>query len=225
MKVKIYRHSILLVALFILLVSSCVIVGGCEYNTEVAEPKFGPLESPFNEIIPSAEDIVFIPYYSSNENTLYSPDGLITYLRIYGNESASYIPLSGDKKPESPAVVLSMCIYEYQDDEQATKRIQEEKTRKWYDKSDSEFYTKYLGFPPDDIVGSVHFWKEPGDKEVQGEEVIIFRVGRYVGDYKIHMNDPPKLDDGYFMPPYMHDYLEFAVMKTNIPKIRSLQNT
>ena len=74
----------------------------------------------------------------------------------------------------------------------------------------------------EDIAGHVIFWKEPTVKEVQGEEKISFRVGRYVVDYSVHMDDPPELKDGYFMPPDLSDVLRNAV-KTTIPKLRSIQ--
>ena len=217
-------YSFLLVGLVLLLVSSCLIAGGCGHKTEVEEPKSGPLESPFSEIIPSAEDLflsLFISPYRGDEYTLYYPDGRRLYSRGFGNESAWYSSLSDAPKPEAPSVMLSMGIYEYQDEEQATKRIQEEKTRRWYDESDTEFYAKLFGFPLEDIAGSVHFWKEPAVEEIQGKEEIFFRVGQYVGDYHIWVHDPPKLEDGYFMPPELHDLLESAVRKT-IPKLRSL---
>jgi hypothetical protein len=214
-------YSILLIAgAVLLLVSSCLIDGGCWHNKEVEEPELGPLESPFSEIIPSAEDLFISPYYSSEE-TIYYSDGLIGYSRMFGNESASYSSLSDVPKPESPPVILSMLVYEYQDEGQAMKRIQEEKTRKWYDESDTEFYAKLFELPPEDITGHVVFWEEPTIEEIQGEEVIFFRIGQYVGNYQVHVHDPPELSDGYFMPPELHDLLESAVSKT-ISKLRSL---
>lgn len=207
--------------LLIALVSSCVVVEACWPKKEIAQPKLGSLESPFDEIIPPAEDLFFEPY-SRNEETIYHPGGLITYSRIYGNESASYNPLSGAEKPESPAVILALAIRAYQDEEQAKKCIREESKRKWYDKSLSESYARLLRLPSVDVAGHVIFWKEPSEEEVQGEEKILFRVGRYVGDYAVHTDNPPELKDGFFMPPDLHDLLEFAVMKTDIPKLRSL---
>ena len=207
--------------LLIALVSSFVVFQACWHKQEVVQPQLGPLESPFNEIIPSAEVLSFEPY-SRSEETIYHPDGLITYSRIYGNESASYNPLSGAEKPESPAVVLSLTIRAYQDEEQARKYIRKESKKKWYDKSLSESYARLLGLPSVDVAGHVTFWKEPADEEVQGEEEILFRVGRYVGDYAVHIDSPPELKDGFFMPPDLHNLLEFAVIKTNISKLRSL---
>jgi hypothetical protein len=119
------------VGLLIVLVGSCVVVEACWPKEEIAQPKLGPLESPFDEIIPSAEDLFSEPY-SRSEETIYHPDGLITYSRIYGNESASYDTLSEAEKPESPAVILALAIRAYQDEEQAKKYIREESKKKRY---------------------------------------------------------------------------------------------
>ena len=100
-------RKIIYTGLLLASVSSCVFVGGCEQEKEIVQPKRGPLQPPFSEVIPSAEDIFFEPY-SHTEETICHPDGTITYLRIYGNESASWHSLSGDEKPESPAVVLDL---------------------------------------------------------------------------------------------------------------------
>jgi hypothetical protein len=228
MKTKPKWHSILIRGLVLLLVSSCVVAGGCGYKTEVEEPELGPLESPFSAIIPSAEDLfidLFFSPYHCYEETIYYPDGSIGYSRTFANEASSYTPLSDASKPESSSVLLSMLIYEYQNEEEATKRINEEKDSSLYKKSgDTEYYANLFGFSPEEIAGYVSFWKEPAVEEVQGEEVIFFRVGRYVGNYRITMDDPPELEDGYFMPPELHDLLEFAVNKT-IPKLRSIELT
>jgi hypothetical protein len=213
------RH--LYVGLLIVLVCSCVVVEACWHEKEVTKPELGPLESPFNEIIPSAEALLLEPF-SHNEETIYHPDGLITYSRVYENESASYTPLSGAEKSKSPAMVLSLVIRAYQNEEKAQKYIREESKRKWYDKSLSESYARLLELPSEDVVGHMIFWKEPGDDDVQGEEEILFRVGRYVGNYAVHIDNPPELEDGFFMPPDLHDLLEFALMKTDITKLRLL---
>ncbi len=214
--------------LVFLLASSVVLTSGCGQKTEVESPEVGPLESPFSEIIPTAEDLfidLFNLSYSRSEETIYYPDGSIGYFRMFGNEAAGYTTLSGEPKPESPSVLLSMGIYEYQNEEQAKKRILEEKERRWYDESESEFYAKQFGLPLEDIAGRVIFWKEPYEEEVQGEERILFRVGRYVGDYILWGEAPPELEDGYFMPPTLSDLLWETAVQITIPRLRSLQPT
>ncbi|MBA7616381.1 hypothetical protein ES703_23677 [subsurface metagenome] len=187
-----------------------------QVTTPVGEPERRPLESPFDEIIPSAEDLFITPYHSSEE-TIYYPDGSVGHLRMFANESASTL----DNK-ETPAAIFSMLIYDYLSDEQAMKRIQKEKDRRSYDDSDTGFYAKLVNFAPENIAGYVIFWKEPAVTEVQGEEVIFFRVGNYVGNYKVWLEDPPELKDGYFMPPDLHDSLIYAVQLT-ISRLRSQQ--
>jgi hypothetical protein len=54
---KIKWHPLILTGLIVILASSCVLAGGCGRKTQTEEPKFGPLEPPFSEIIPSAEDL------------------------------------------------------------------------------------------------------------------------------------------------------------------------
>jgi len=118
-----------------------------------------------------------------------------------------------------------MDVYVYQNEGQAIERIHKEKGTSLYKKvGDTEYYAQILGFPPEDIAGYVSFWKEPAIQEVQGEEVIFFRVGQYVGWYSVHMDAPPKLEDGYFMPPELHDLLESAVKQT-VPKLRSISSS
>ena len=51
-------------------------------------------------------------------------------------------------------------------------------------------------------------------------ETISFRVGRYVGDYAVWVDDPPEIDDGFFMPLDVHDLLEIYVINTDISKLR-----
>jgi len=213
----------ILIVLNLLLVSLIILVTGCSKNTiETNQPKYGPLEPPFSEIIPSAGNLTLLPY-SVTEETIYHPDGLLTYIRLYGNEAASYTNLAGSDKPNYPAIVVSLAIRQYQDEEQAKKRIQEEIKRESYDKSLSESYAKLLALPLEDVACSVIFWKDPAVEEVQGEEEVCFRVGQYLGDYSVLMVPPPKLEDGYFMPPDWHDVLEFAAMMTDIPN-RVLKN-
>jgi hypothetical protein len=103
------RPKVIYAGLLVALLSLCVVVGACWHEEEAVQPKLGPLESPFNEIIPSAEALLFEPF-SRNEETIYHPDGVTTYSRIYGNESVSYSPLSGVEKPESPAMILSLAL-------------------------------------------------------------------------------------------------------------------
>jgi hypothetical protein len=134
---------------------------------------------------------------------------------MFANESASKL-----NDTETPSLVFSMLIYDYHSDEQAKNHIQEEKEKKSYDDSNTEFYAKLVKFPPEDIAGYSIFWKEPAVTKIQGEEVIFFRVGKYVGNYKVWIEDPPQLKDGYFIPPDLHDSLIFAVQST-IPKLRS----
>jgi len=223
--VKTKSHSSLVVGLVLLLASLVVLTSGCGQKIEAEEPKLGPLESPFSEIIPSAEDLylsLFISPYRSSEETIYYPDGLIGYSRMFGNESAWYSSFSDAPKPESPSVLLSMLIYEYQNEEQAKNRILEEKERKWHDESESEFYAKQLGLPLEDIAGRVIFWKEPAVEEVQGSEEIYFIVGRYVGNYELWVDNPPELEDGYFMPPTLSDLLWETAVQITIPRLRSL---
>ena len=227
MRGKIGRHPILLLGLVFLLASLVMLTSGCGQKTEVESPEVGPLESPFSEIIPTAEDLfidLFNLSYSYSERTIYYPDGSVGYSRMFGNEAARYTPLSGEPKPEIPSVLLSMLIVEYQNEEQAKKRILEEKERRWYDESESEFYAKLYNLPLEDIVGRVNFWREPAVEEVQGREGIYFRVGRYVGYYALWVDDPPKLEDGYFMPPTLSDLLWETAVQITIPRLRSLQN-
>jgi len=214
-------HPILVVSSFFL-VSAIVLASGCSNNNiETNESKSGPLEPPFSEIIPSAGNLTLVPY-SIVEETIYHPDGLVTYIRLYGNEAASYTNLSDTDKPDSSAIVVNLAIHQYQDEEQAKKRIQEEIKKEVYNKSLSESYARLLVLPLEDVAGSVIFWKEPAVKEVQGKEEVCFRVGQYVGDYSVWVDGPPKLGDGYFIPPDWHDLLEFAAMMTDIPKLRSI---
>jgi len=216
------------VGLALLLASSVALWSGCGQKTEVESPEVGPLESPFSEIIPTAEDLfidLFNLSYHRSEETIYYPDGSIGYFRMFGNEAASYTPLSGEPKPGSPSALLSMGIYEYQNEEQAKKRIFEEKERRWYDESESEFYAKLFKLPLEDSVGRVNFWREPAVEEVQGREGIYFRVGRYVGYYALWVDDPPKLEDRYFMPPTLSDLLWETAVQITIPRLRSLQSS
>jgi hypothetical protein len=221
---KIKWRPLILTGLVVLLASFCVLAGGCGRKTQTEEPKFGPLYSPFSEIIPSAEDLslsLFISPYRYAEDTMYRPDGVVIYSRTFGNESAWWSSLSDTPKPENPPVLLSMFIYKYQDEERAKNRIQEEKNGKLYDESDTEYYAKLFSFPLEDIAGHVIFWNEPAVKEVRGEEEVYFRIGQYVGCYSIHVDDPPELSDGYFIPIELHSLLEVAV-KTTITRLRPI---
>jgi len=200
--------------LVFLLASSVVLTSGCANKTsKTSEVEVGPLESPFSEIIPNCEDLycdLFFRSYKAEEETIYYPDGVIGYYRAIGNSSCFHY--GGENR--SGSVLLNMVIREYQDEEQAIKRIHEEKESRLYDESDSEFYAKHFNLPLEDIAGHVIFWKEAAADKIQGEEVISFRVGHYVGDYRIWIYDPPKLGDGYFMPPTVSDLLENAVQIT-----------
>ncbi len=194
------------------------------HKTEVEQPRMGPLESPFAEIIPTGEVLyldlnLYFGTYKTSEETRYFSSGSIVHSRFIGNEDSFTVP---DKSKELESVFINMVIYVCQDEEGATKFIQKEKTKKWFDGSDNEFYAKLFGVPTNDIAGSVHFWKEPGDSPVEGSEEIIFKVGHYVGWYKVQMDNPIEAEDGYFMPPKLHDLLQLAVNKT-IPKLRSFQ--
>jgi len=61
---KIKWYPLILIGLVVLLTSSCVLTEGCYRKTQTEEPKFGPLESPFSEIIPSAEDLSLSIHFS-----------------------------------------------------------------------------------------------------------------------------------------------------------------
>ena len=205
-------YSILVIGLALLLVGLGMITEGCGHRREIEEPKLGPLEAPFSEIIPDCEDLYCQLYgfkTKAYEDTIYRPDGVIIHSRTFE---------SSDVDPDA---LLAMTIYDYPDEEAAKKYIHERKEVKWYDETDTEYYAMRFNFPPEDIAGYTIFWKEPIDEEYQGEEVIMFRVGHYVGHYEVWLNAPPKLEDGYFLPPELHDLLEMAVKKT-IPKLRSI---
>lgn len=210
-------YSITLIAgAVLLLVSSCLIGGGCGHKTEVEEPKLGPLESPFSEIIPSAKELMLLGTVV-NEETIYYPDGSIGYHRMFANEAANRI----DKVEGQVPLIFSMLICDYLDEEQARQRIQKESKKPQYDEYSTVRDAELFGLSLEDIAVHIVFFKEPAVEGVQGEETIFFRVGRYVGAYEVHVGDPPELADGFFMPPQMTDRLELAVSKT-IPKLRSL---
>jgi len=214
-------YLILLAGLVLLLASSVALAGGCSPNTDKVEwTETTTLEPPFNEIIPGGEDLCCLLYhlepYTSRNETIYFSDGSITYSRMFANEAAHQIP----GEAEGPSIMLSMLIYEYPNEEQAIERIHDERMSDLCNRSDIEYYAKRFQFPLEDIVGYGGTWKEPYRDEVQGEEVIFFRVGRYVGNYRLHMTDPPKIEDGYFLPLDL-DYLLETAIKTTIPRLRS----
>ncbi len=191
-----------------------------QINTPADEPERRPLESPFDKIIPSAEDLFITPYRSSQE-TIYYPDSSVGHIRTFANESACYSSLSDADKPESPSLVFSMIVYEYQDIEQASKRILKEKERKQYNDNDNELYATRVGLAPDNVAGYIIFWKEPSVEEIQGRETIFIRINDYVVNCEVWIDDPPELDDGYIIPPDLHDRLIFAVqiIKRNLESL------
>lgn len=218
------RLLVILLTSLVLLAAPVMLAGGCGHKTEVEPLQVGSLELPFTEILPTGENLcidLFLGAYRTSEGTTYLSDGSILHSRFIGNEDAFTVP---HKNKELSPVFLSMCIYVYQNGGQAIERIHKEKESRLYKKvGDTEYYAKVFGFPTEEIAGYVSFWKEPAVQEVQGQEVIFFRVGRYVGRYTVHMHDPPELEDGYFMPPELHDLLYSAIKKT-IPKLRSLSH-
>ncbi len=204
--------------LYVLVISLLLITGCQSGKTEpqvntVSELERRPLEAPFNEIIPSAEDLFITPYRTSEETISY-PDGSVGHIRMFANESACYSSLSDEEKPESPSLVFNMIVYEYQDIEQANRRILEVKERKQYNDNDNELYATRVGLAPDDVAGYVIFWKEPSVEEIQGRETIFFKIDNYVVNCEVWIDDPPELEDGYFIPPDLHDKLIFAVQIT-----------
>ena len=205
--------------LFVLaLVGLSVIAGGCESEPEVEAPEIGPLEPPFSEIIP--EDLGLFSY-SGHEKTYYYSNGEVEYTRTWGNRAAFSSQFSADEKPESPVVAFSLSIHAYLDEEQANSHIQKEKQKNSAEGTMTESYARPLGLPSEDVAWSVTFWKDPYVQEVQGKETILFRVGRYVGDYTVWVDDPPEIEDGFFMPLDVHDLLRVYVMNTDISKLRA----
>ena len=83
----------------------------------------------------------------------------------------------------------------------------------------SEHLARRLGLPREDVARNVAFWKEP-DVTV-GRETIVFRVGKYIGDYAVHMDNPPELEDGFFLPPDLSDLLAIYASGTDISRLRS----
>lgn len=150
-------YLFLLLGSALLLVSSCVITLGCEHKTEIEAPESGPLVTPFSEIIPSAEDI-FFSTYRCHEETIYYPDGLVGYMRIFANESACGVDKIEDLPPP---VVVDLFIYDYQNEEKATERILKEKKWKWYNDEDNEYFAALIELPPEDVACSIHFWTDP----------------------------------------------------------------
>jgi hypothetical protein len=198
------------------LTSSCLIAAACGHKAEVEEPEIGPLESPFSEIIPSAEELLLLGTIVT-EGTTYYPDGSIAYGRTFANEAANRV----DKVEGQVPLLFNMLIYDYRDEEQARQHIQKESEKPLFDEYWTARYAELFGLPMEDIAVHIVFFNEPAVEWVQGEETIFFRVGRYVGAYSVHVDDPPELADGFFMPPELIDRLEVAVNET-IPKLRSL---
>lgn len=212
----------------VLLIAPVVLAGGCGHKTQKTEIEplhEKALESPFVEIIPTGQNLYIdslLGAYRTSERTIYFSDGSILHSRIIGNEGSFDVP---DKSKALRSIVLAMRVYVYQNEGQAIERIHKEKESRFYKKvGDTEYYAKMLGLHPEEIAGYVCFWKEPHVQQVQGREVIFFRVGQYVGRYSVYMDDPPKLKDGYFMPPGLHDLLKSAVMQTT-PQLRSLSRS
>jgi len=217
-------YSILLLGLVLLLASSVALTNGCSPKADEVEwTEVTTLESPFREIIPTGEDLRCLLYrlepYRSDNETIYFSDGSITYYRFIGSQDCFRVRT--DESKDYQALFLSMHIRDYQTEEQAIAHIQEEKEKSWYDESDTEYYAEVIGFPPEDIAGYEIFWTEPDIDEIQGKEEILFRVGRFVGEYSFQMNDPPELEDGYFIPLELHYLLQTAV-KTTIPRLCSI---
>jgi len=214
-------YSILLLGLVLLLASSIALTNGCSPKTDEVEwTERTDLEPPFSEIIPTAEDLRCLLYqlepYKSDNETIYFSDGSITYYRFIGSHDCFHGRT--DESNDYEALFLAMSIHDYQTEEQALAHIQEEKS--WYTENDAQYYSMVIGLPLDDFAGYQMFWREPSSDEVEGREGILFRVGHFVGDYRVQMNDPPELEDGYFIPLELHYLLETAV-KTTIPRLRS----
>ena len=208
-------YSILLLGLVFLLASSVVFTNGCSPNTDEVEwTEKTTLQPPFSEIIPTGEDLRCLLYrlepYRSDNETIYFSDGSITYSRFIGNEDCFHART--DESEDYQALYLNMAIHDYQTEEQAIAHIQQEKS--WYTEDDAQYYSMVIGLPLDDFAGYQMFWTEPGSDEVKGREGILFRVGHFVGDYRVEMNDPPELKDGYFIPLDLHYLLQTAVRIT-----------
>lgn len=201
--------------------SSLVLAAGCARGVDAQAFETGPLEAALVEILPTAEDLYIDLLFGAcgtEEETTYFSDGLTLHSRFIGNEDSFAVP---DESKVLKSVFLSMALYVYEDEARAIERIHEEKESRLYEKvGDTEYYAEMLGFPSEEVAGYDVFWEEPRVPRVQGEEVVFFRVGRYVGRYRVHVDDPPSLEDGHFIPPDLHELLKSAILQT-IPKLRA----
>jgi len=223
-----YKEAITVVCIALFFTTPLWGSGICPYEpTEMPTIEYS-IEPPFSEIIPNSEDLLLNnPFYNLDycyfkeitEATIYYPDGSIGYYRMFANEAACNTSSFNEVEPEDEEVLLSMKISIYQDEEQAAEVLKEERLRSYYDKNTSEFYSTIYNLPLEDIVSHDHFWQEPYEEIVQGVADIFFKIGNYVGNCKIWINEPPKLDDGYFIPPSLSSCLENAAMIT-ISRIR-----
>lgn len=109
----------------------------------------------------------------------------------------------------------------YPTETQAIEYVREEKQKSAAEDAISDSYARRLGLPPEDVSLSFAFWEEPPTQEVQGEETILFRVGKYVGDYTVEVHHPPKIADGFFIPLELHELLVTYLMETDIAKLRA----
>jgi hypothetical protein len=210
--------KVLLIIIIFTAVNTC-----CENDKKVELTFSGPLDPPFDEILPNADKLyidLFFGEYRISEGTHHYSDGSRLHERFIGNEDSFTVP---DENIELAPVSLVMSICVYPNEGQASKAIQEEKRSKWWNENRNEYYAKWIELPAEDIVGYTHFWKEPGDNPIQGNEEVYFRVGQFVGHYSVSLDNPPFIMDGYIMPRNLSDLLEAAIRKTDIAALHDFQ--
>jgi hypothetical protein len=213
----------ILLAVLTLITVTAAINASCEKESKVESTYSGPLEPPFNEILPTAKNLnidLFLGGYRTSEYAQYCSDGSKLHWRFIGNEDSFTVP---DENIEVNPVYLVMSIRVYPNEEQALEAIQEEKHSKRWNENRNEYYAKWIELPAEDIVGYTHFWKEPGDNPIQGREEMYFRIEQYVCRYSVELDNPPRLEDGCFIPPYLIDLLKFAVWETDINALNLFQ--
>lgn len=184
-------------------------------------PVSGPLESPFDEIIP--EDLGLFSY-SGSEETTHHTSGIVSHSRSWGNRAAFASRFPEDEKPQGGSVVFMLVINAYQDEEQAQEYLQEQIRKRSSVLMDSAWIAWNLELLPGDVIWYMQFWREPGEDVVIGEERILFRVGKYVGNYLANVDDPPGDDeDGFYMDIDVSNLLHAYVANTDVARLRSLQ--